>query len=72
MYEMLDDTFHGILRDVYHAVKNNDRAVKKAICMTKKPDELSDEQWKTFIEKMSTEIQVLINESVKTVFSNCV
>ena len=68
---MLDDTFHGILRDVYDAVRNNDRAVKKAICMTEKPDELSDEQWKMFIEKVSTEVQALINESVKTVFSRC-
>ena len=69
---MLDDTFHGILRDVYHAVQHTDRTVTQAIRMTTKPSELSDDQWNTFVEKISSEVQKMIDESVRTVFFRCV
>lgn len=71
-HEMLDDTFRGILRDVYDAVKHNGCAVARAIYMTEKPDELSEDQWNTFIEMMSNDIQTMIDESVQKVFSKSI
>lgn len=60
MTEMLDETFRGILRDILYAVRTNpdrrnvDRTVGEAIFMTEKPDELSDEDWDTFVSFMCT------------------
>lgn len=68
MNEMLDDTFRGIQRDVFYAIRDVsdlgqiDSLVHEAVQMTQRPDEVTKAEWNAFVHDLPVAVNMALLE----------
>jgi hypothetical protein len=65
---MLDDTFRGIQRDVFYAIRDVsdlgqiDSLVHEAVQMTQRPDEITRAEWNGFVHDLPVAVNLALLE----------